>query len=49
MREMTGRLLAIYAEYRTPPSPGLSEFADRIGVEASPVSPRQPEHLWDVT
>lgn len=32
MREMTGRLLTLYAEYRANPPPGLRAFAARIGV-----------------
>lgn len=32
MREMTGRLLTLYAEYRADPPPGLQAFAARIGV-----------------
>ena len=32
VRELTARLLSIYADYQTPPPPGLREFAERIGV-----------------
>ena len=34
VREMTERLLALYAEYQTRPPSGLRELAERIGVEA---------------
>lgn len=35
VREMTMRLIAIYARVQTPPPPSLLEFAQRIGVEVS--------------
>jgi hypothetical protein len=39
--ELTARLIAIYAEYQTPPPPGLGEFAERIGVDVSTYFPRR--------
>jgi hypothetical protein len=34
VRQITGRLLTMYAEYGATPTSGLSAFAQRIGVTA---------------
>lgn len=35
VRELTGRLLTLYAEHGASPPPGLRNFADRIGLPAA--------------
>lgn len=37
VREITVRLISIYADYQTAPPPGLREFAERIGVAAASI------------